>query len=68
LASADFKPAASVGYLKENLTALRGIDTWILSRLSECVELYEQGLKNYELTATTALFNFWLYDLYDYYI
>jgi len=37
--------------------------------LSECVELCEQGLKNYELTtATTALFNFWLYDLCDYYI
>ena len=65
----DFKPESSINYLKTNVKSLRGMDTWILSRLSESVELCEMGLKNYELTqATTALFNFWLYDLCDYYI
>ena len=45
------------------------MDNWILSRLSDTVGLCETGMKNFELTtATTALFNFWLYDLCDYYI
>ena len=67
--SGDFKPQASLDYLKNNKASLRSMDNWMLSRLSETVDLCESGFKNYELTqATTALFNFWLYDLCDYYI
>ena len=67
--SGDFKPQASLEYLKNNKASLRSMDNWMLSRLSETVDLCESGFKSYELTqATTALFNFWLYDLCDYYI
>ena len=65
----EFKPEQSIKYLRDNAKTLRGMDSWILSRLSETVQLCDTGLKNYELTlATTGLFNFWLYDLCDYYI
>ena len=64
-----FKPQASLDYLKANMSMLRGMDKWMLSRLSETVSLCNQGLKAFDLTAaTTGLFNFWLYDLCDYYI
>ena len=66
---ADFKPQTSTKYLVENRAALRVVDKWILSRLSETVSHVNVSIKNFELTAaTTALFNFWLYDLCDYYI
>lgn len=65
----EFKPKGSLDFLKTNLSSLRVMDKWILSRLSETVEICDTGLSNYELTAaTTAIFNFWLYDLCDYYI
>ena len=65
----DFKPKESLSYLTENRSQLRGMDKWILSRLSETVSLCNSSMKSFELTsATTALFNFWLYDLCDYYI
>jgi valyl-tRNA synthetase len=45
------------------------MDKWILSRLADTVSLCNHGLKTYDLVAaTTALFNFWLYELCDYYI
>jgi valyl-tRNA synthetase len=45
------------------------MDKWILSRLSDTVSWCETGFRNLDLTSvTTALFNFWLYDLCDYYI
>ena len=51
------------------MNKLRGMDKWMLSRVSETVNLCNSGLKSFDLTtATTALFNFWLYDLCDYYI
>ena len=66
---ASFTPLETLGELVAARDSLRLMDKWILSRLSETVELCEQGLRAYELaTATTALFNFWLYDLCDYYI
>lgn len=65
----DFKPQESVQYLRERIGELRSMDKWMLSRLSETVSLCNASMKNFELTAaTTALFNFWLYDLCDYYI
>jgi valyl-tRNA synthetase len=45
------------------------MDTWILSRLSLAVELCNTSFENYELNgATTACYNFWLYDLCDVYL
>jgi len=66
---AEFRPRASLAELRAQLSALRPVDQWILSRLSDTVTLCNEGFANFELTtATTALFNFWLYDLCDYYI
>jgi valyl-tRNA synthetase len=68
----DFRPQETSDYLandSNNKCPLRPMDAWILSRLSETVQLCNAGLKSYELTlATTGLFNFWLYSLCDYYI
>jgi valyl-tRNA synthetase len=45
------------------------IDRWILSRLSEAVELCNRGFENYDFPlATTACYNFWLYELCDVYL
>jgi len=45
------------------------IDKWILSKLSRAVQLSGDGLLKYEFpTYTTAVFNFWLYDLCDVYL
>ena len=45
------------------------MDKWILSRLAEAVELSNKGLENYDFpTVTTAIYNFWLYDLCDIYL
>jgi valyl-tRNA synthetase len=66
---AEFTPRDTTAYLVESRAQLRPVDRWIMSRLSETVVVCSAGLKNFELTnATTALFNFWLYDLCDYYI
>lgn len=63
-----FVPEPSIQYLK-NSKELRKMDRWILSRISETVKNCDDGFRNYELTnVTTSLFNFWLYDLCDYYI
>lgn len=64
-----FVPESSIDYLKKATNNLRTMDKWILSRLSETVKICDDGFRKYELTnVTTALFNFWLYDLCDYYI
>ncbi|XP_050524472.1 valine--tRNA ligase [Daktulosphaira vitifoliae] len=48
---------------------LNSMDIWILSRLSLAVELCNTAFENYELSnATTACYNFWLYDLCDIYL
>ena len=45
------------------------MDLWILSRLSEAVDLSEKGLAGYDFpTVTSAIYNFWLYDLCDIYL
>ncbi|XP_055486373.1 LOW QUALITY PROTEIN: valine--tRNA ligase [Leucoraja erinacea] len=45
------------------------MDRWILSRLSHAVEACNHGLKLYDFPAvTTAIYNFWLYELCDVYL
>ncbi|XP_061632119.1 valine--tRNA ligase isoform X1 [Phyllopteryx taeniolatus] len=44
-------------------------DRWILSRLSAAVSLCDAGFKAYDFPAiTTAIYNFWLYELCDVYL
>nr|DBA20552.1 TPA: hypothetical protein GDO54_017317 [Pyxicephalus adspersus] len=45
------------------------VDHWILSRLSLAVDLCNTGFQNYDFPGiTTAVYNFWLYDLCDVYL
>uniref|UniRef100_A0A0N4Z0P1 Valine--tRNA ligase, mitochondrial n=1 Tax=Parastrongyloides trichosuri TaxID=131310 RepID=A0A0N4Z0P1_PARTI len=45
------------------------INKWILSRLSKSVEGVNSGFETYNFQkATTAIYNFWLYDLCDIYL
>uniref|UniRef100_A0A8C4REL5 Valine--tRNA ligase n=1 Tax=Erpetoichthys calabaricus TaxID=27687 RepID=A0A8C4REL5_ERPCA len=45
------------------------IDSWILSRLSHAVVLCNAGFQTYDFPAiTTAIYNFWLYELCDVYL
>ena len=44
-------------------------DLWILSRLSYAIEQCDTNFKNYQFPkVTTAIYDFWLYDLCDVYI
>merc|ERR1719187_1502417 len=48
---------------------LGDMDRWILSRLTVAVEAVTQGFQEYNFpAATTALYNFWLYELCDVYL
>ena len=45
------------------------MDCWILSRLGVAIQECNAGFKEYNFPqATTALFNFWLYELCDVYL
>ena len=45
------------------------MESWILSRLSLAVESCKTGFTNYDFqTATQACYNFWLYELCDWYL
>ncbi|KAL7986350.1 hypothetical protein Chor_011516 [Crotalus horridus] len=45
------------------------VDLWILSRLSHAVELCDVGFQAYDFSGiTTAVYNFWLYELCDVYL
>lgn len=45
------------------------MDRWILSRLSEAVVKAANGFEKYDFqSATTSIYNFWLYDLCDWYV
>ncbi|XP_041371023.1 valine--tRNA ligase-like [Gigantopelta aegis] len=47
----------------------KDMDRWILSRLSYAVGQCASGFENYDFpTATTACYNFWLYELCDWYL
>lgn len=44
-------------------------DKWILNRLAVCAQATNEGFVTYDFNvATTAVYNFWLYDLCDYYL
>ncbi|KAJ7377422.1 Valine--tRNA ligase [Desmophyllum pertusum] len=44
-------------------------DRWILSRLSYAEKTANEGFRNYDFpSATTAIYNFWLYELCDVYL
>merc|ERR1712127_490297 len=65
----NFVPKSSLAYLRQNAGKLRRMDAWILSRLADTVTTCNITLGSFDMTAaTTSLFNFWLYDLCDYYI
>ena len=45
------------------------LDRWILSRLSHAVDSCNKGMETYDFPmATTAIYNFWLYELCDWYL
>jgi len=50
-------------------SANRFADSWILSRLHHCAEACDAAFKSYVFAdASTAIYNFWLYDLCDNYL
>jgi len=61
------------GYVPPEVLELDGrenlLDRWILSRLSNAVQVCNEAFEKYEFpTATTACYNFWLYELCDVYL
>jgi valyl-tRNA synthetase len=62
---ADFTPNKKAGLSGKEL----GVDRWILSRLAVCVQQCTLGFHNYDFPQiTTAIYNFWLYELCDVYL
>lgn len=63
------KLPAGKGIINQRPAALRPKDRWILSRLAYAVDTVHQGFQAYNFPqATTALYNFWLYELCDVYL
>lgn len=63
--SKNFKPTEKI-QLTGNEQA---VDKWILSRLSAAVEMCNRAFEEYDFPlATTACYNFWLYELCDVYL
>eukprot|EP00088_Acartia_fossae_P071292 TRINITY_DN975_c0_g1_i12.p1 TRINITY_DN975_c0_g1~~TRINITY_DN975_c0_g1_i12.p1 ORF type:complete len:1148 (-),score=390.12 TRINITY_DN975_c0_g1_i12:331-3774(-) len=57
------------GLINQAPSPLAPKDRWILSRLSHAVDACHQGFLAYNFPqATTALYNFWLYELCDVYL
>merc|ERR1712200_246484 len=57
------------GLTQSQPAALADKDRWILSRLAYAVETCKAGFADYNFPqATTALYNFWLYELCDVYL
>jgi len=62
-------PAGPGGVLVPEAAPLTLMDKWILSRMAAAVEASNAGFKDYMFpTSTTALYNFWLYELCDVYL
>jgi len=60
---------AGKGMLVPTPSPLSPMDRWILSRLAYAVEQVNIGFKDYNFpVATSALYNFWLYELCDVYL
>jgi hypothetical protein len=67
---ASFQRPASLDALSGLLSASPSLcDAWILHRLHTTVASMDAAFKAYEFAnATTAIYNFWLYDLCDVYL
>jgi len=64
--SQDFCPHDDVDQVLEKALPM---DLWILSRLSAATVVSNEGFQTYDFPkATTAIYNFWLYDLCDVYL
>ncbi|KAF6202108.1 hypothetical protein GE061_004506 [Apolygus lucorum] len=67
----DFKNSSSANHA-DKLTVLGNespLDLWMLSRLSAAVQMCNDALEAYDfVSATTACYNLWLYDLCDVYL
>ena len=62
-------PNGPGGIVRAIAAPLTSMDRWILSRLASAVETTNEGLQLYNFPqATTALYNFWLYELCDVYL
>nr|CDS31133.1 valyl tRNA synthetase [Hymenolepis microstoma] len=63
-----YKPPTSTSCLTFN-NVLSGTDRWILGRLAHAVEECNAGFSTYHFPqATTACYNFWLYEFCDVYL
>jgi len=61
----DFSPAKKQGAIGN----LKPIDKWIMTRLATCAQLCNDGFAEYDFPGiTTAVYNFWLYELCDVYL
>ncbi|XP_067941073.1 valine--tRNA ligase-like isoform X2 [Watersipora subatra] len=65
--------ALGEGYTPPRTQELDGseslMDKWVLSKLAKAVTLCQQGFTSYDFpSATTACYNFWLYELCDVYL
>lgn len=62
-------PKGPKGLLKAQPAPLTSMDKWILSRLSSAADSCQTAFEQYNFpVATTALYNFWLYELCDVYL
>lgn len=62
----DFKPRCQPFRLSG---VESNMDRWLLSRLCSAVEMCQKAFESYDFPlATTALYNFWLYELCDIYL
>jgi len=62
-------PKGPGGLLEPQPAPLTLMDHWILSRLAFAAASCNEGFENYNFPkATTALYNFWLYELCDVYL
>ncbi|EUB61231.1 Valyl-tRNA synthetase [Echinococcus granulosus] len=65
----DYTPPTSASALVPTAASLSGTDRWILGRLAFAVEESNSGFSNYVFPrATTACYNFWLYEFCDVYL
>jgi len=61
---ADYKPTDTSGF-----SGISRVEKWILSRLNSAVTVSNQGFQVFSFpTATTAMYNFWLYEVCDFYL
>jgi len=66
----DFKPPQSLEEVEQNMKATPALaDRWIMHKLHGAIVTIDKAFNNYEFAhATTAIYNFWLYELCDVYL